>query len=136
MKVTPFTFCPRVDCDAKLIAHEGGVVCAKGHGFDVYAHGALCEVLADYKRAEFLYVDADAFMTIADRGARLWNALVNFSNSYAGKFQGKLLDLAIELRDEAHEHAKAEGREDRTTQMDYEVQHMKAAGWRSYEGRT
>lgn len=126
-----FTTCPRSDCGAMLQYTETGpAICAHGHEFDVYHHNALLQIVGpDFKRGGVMYVPAATYSKLMDRGARLWNSLVHFSDEHSNKFKGKLLDIAIELRDEA----KADGRHEKT-QMDTEVERMKAAGWRSYEG--
>lgn len=125
--------CPK--CDQPLTYEKDYIgsqaICGNNHVWVVYkAHNGLVLKDGPPKTMTLPYSEA---MSMFNLGAEIWNALVWYSDSMSGKFWGRLLDIAIRLRDRAHEEHPDD--ENYKTQMDFEVERMKRDGHRPWSER-
>ena len=122
--------CP--NCNSILTYGDGydaRVECENEHVFIWYkAHNGLVPTGGKPTVMHLPYSEA---MGMFELGAQIWNSLVHYSETNKAKFWGRLLDIAIMLRDRARDGHD----ENYTTQMDYEVEQMKKDGHRPWSER-
>lgn len=130
--------CPKCDSTLSYLKQYGGesATCEEGHEWTVYgAHNGLVPKphgFDSFDGHHIMVLPYSEAMRMFDLGAQIWNALVWYSSEQKGvKFWGRLLDIAILLRDRAKEGKE----ENYTTQMDHEVEAMKRDGHRPYSQR-
>jgi hypothetical protein len=114
--------CPACGTDLSYSAGGGDVSCANGHRFRHYgACGGLVLIDNDFRASGPMHVPEAEMVRYLDKSAKIWNALVRYEEPV---FFGRLLALAMQLRDEA----KFGQPPDYRTAMDFVVERMIANG--------
>ena len=116
--------CPVAGCGEPLHYMQGIAMCEADHRFTHYrAIGGLLPIGDDHHASGPMYVAQEQVVAMLDIQARLWNALVWYSNDKR-KFWNRLLELMETLALASHKGPDGSGQ---PNQMDTEYQRLREA---------